>query len=100
MIFNIMKNELYDKIKPYLEQPFKNIVSQFCQEIFSLENKNERRPSFDTGIKYEEENNDSFNENDDLEMVDCDCDSSFELDKKEMILKDIINYFFYSLRPH
>ena len=41
----------------------------------------------------EEENNNSFNENDDLEMVDCDCDSSFELDKKEMSLKDIINYF-------
>ena len=93
MIFNIMKNELYYKIKPYLEQPFKLIVSQFCQEIFSLENKNERRPSFDTGIKCEEENNNSFNENDDLEMVDCDCDSSFELDKKEMSLKDIINYF-------
>ena len=93
MIFNIMKNELYDKIKPYLEQPFKLIVAQYCQEIFSLENKNERRPSFDTGIKCEEENNNSFNENDDLEMVDCDCDSSFELDKKEMSLKDIINYF-------
>ena len=90
MLFNIMKEEFYEKIKLYLEPQFKTLIDQFCQELFSLENKNERRPSFDTGIKCQDDN-DSLNESDELEMVDC--DSSFELDKKEMSLKEIINFF-------
>ena len=50
---------------------------------------NERKQSFDSGTK--PDSNDSFEENDDLEMVDCDL--SFNEEKVEISKKDLINMF-------
>ena len=88
MLFNIMKKEIYDKIKPYLVPQFKILVEQYCQELF--ENvSNERKQSFDSGTK--PDSNDSFEEDDDLEMVDC--DSSFNEENKEISKKHLLNFF-------
>ena len=88
MLFNIMKKEIFDKIEPYLLKDFKILCDKYCQEL--LENvDNERKQSFDSGTK--PDSNDSFEENDDLEMVDCDL--SFNEEKVEISKKDLINMF-------
>ena len=87
MFFNIMKKEIYDKIKPYLGPAFKILVEQYCQELF--ENvSNERKQSFDSGTK---PGSNESSEEDDLEMVDC--DSSFNEESKEISKKELINFF-------
>ena len=88
MLFNIMKKEIFDKIEPYLLKDFKILCDKYCQELLESVD-NERKQSFDSGTK--PDSNDSFEENDDLEMVDCDL--SFNEEKVEISKKDLINMF-------
>ena len=88
MLFKIMKNEIYDKIETYLLKEFKILNDQYCQELLeSIDN--ERKQSCDSGTK--PDSNDSFEENDDFEMVECDLSSNEE--KVEITKKDLINMF-------
>ena len=96
MFFNIMKKEIYNKLNTFLKQQFQILVEQYCKELFGSVTK-ERTQSFDSGTK--QDSDDSFEEDDDLELKEY--DSSFEeeenkeLSKKETIdifMRDMVDY--------
>lgn len=88
MLFNIMKNEIFEKNKIHLEKEFKKLVQQYCKESFNIDD-NQRKFSFDSGTK--PDSDDSFEENDDLEMIESDTPLNDE--EKELSKKDIIDNF-------
>ena len=89
MFFNIMKNELYNKLEKNLEIVFKTLLEQYCKELLDFVD-NKRTSSFGSDAKTD--SGDVFEEDDELEMIIDEV--SFENEEnKELTKIEIINNF-------